>query len=51
LLLGLFVGVMSADQASGTGTEGPVITGEMTRRTAHDCAFETSRSLRVTRKQ
>jgi hypothetical protein len=48
LLLSFFVGVMSADQASGTGTECPVITGIMARRAANHCALETSRSVCMT---
>jgi hypothetical protein len=51
LLLSFFIGVMSADQASGTGTEHSVMAGEMARRTADDCAFETTRSLCVTRQK
>jgi hypothetical protein len=51
LLLSFFVGVMSANEAAGTGTENPVVSGEMTRRAANDCAFETPRSLCMTRQK
>src|SRR4051794_7683277 len=51
LLLSFFVGVMSSDEASGTGTECPMIAGEMARRATDYSAFETSCGICVTRRE